>query len=113
MTTKPEEKQQQADQQPQGADNSASFAETALRMSGKTDEEARRTGAVDKADDQVESLFAAKFKTSNSPVHKAVWDNEILLQKFDAPLPDASAECLPAMERSLQALRAHQNEGNI
>ena len=36
-----------------------SFAETALRLGGKTEEEARRTGAVDKADEQVESLFAA------------------------------------------------------
>ena len=37
----------------------ASFAETALKLGGKSDEEARRTGAIDKADDQVEALFAA------------------------------------------------------
>ena len=35
-----------------------SFAETALRMGGKSDEEVRRTGAMDKADEQVEKLFA-------------------------------------------------------
>src|SRR5262245_57084499 len=34
-----------------------SFAETAMRLGGKSEEEARRMGAVDKADEQVESLF--------------------------------------------------------
>ena len=34
-----------------------SFAETALRQAGKSEEEARRTGAVDKADEQVEALL--------------------------------------------------------
>ena len=50
-----------------------SFAEAALRLSGKTEEEARRTGAVDKADEQVEALFSPQYQTVNSPVHQAVW----------------------------------------
>src|SRR5207248_2871529 len=37
-----------------------SFAEAALRLSGKTEEEARRTGAVDQADEQVEALFVPR-----------------------------------------------------
>ena len=45
----------------------ASFAETALKLGGKSDEEARRTGAIDKADDQVEAMFAARFQTTASP----------------------------------------------
>jgi hypothetical protein len=44
-----------------------SFVEGALRLSGKTEEEARRTGAVDKADEQVESLFAPQYQTINAP----------------------------------------------
>ena len=32
------------------------FVETALKMSGKSAEEARTTGAIDRADDQVEKL---------------------------------------------------------
>ena len=48
-------------------DGKASFAETALKLGGKSEEEARRTGAIDKADDQVEDLFAARFQTINSP----------------------------------------------
>ena len=49
-----------------------SFAETALRMGGKSDEEVRRTGALDKADEQVEKLFAERLRTTGSPVHRAV-----------------------------------------
>src|SRR5436309_1603402 len=35
-----------------------SFAEAALRLGGKSDEEARRMGAVDKADEQVDPMVA-------------------------------------------------------
>ena len=49
-------------------------AETAMRLSGKSDEEARRIGAVDKADEQVESMFEQRYRTSHSPVHRAVWE---------------------------------------
>jgi len=52
-------------------DDAASFAETAMRLSGKSDDEARRTGAIDKADDQVESLFQPQYQTVNSPAHRA------------------------------------------
>jgi alkylation response protein AidB-like acyl-CoA dehydrogenase len=110
MTTKPEESERQQSEQKTQAASDASFAETALRMSGKTEEEARRTGAVDKADDQVESLFAPQYKTTNSPIHKAVWDGKVELAKFDAPLPSAGTE---QMERCLQSLRRHRDEGSI
>ena len=62
-TTKPE---QDRDQE--------TFVETVLKMSGKSAEEARTTGALDRADDQVEKLFAPKYQTTGSPVHRAVWD---------------------------------------
>ena len=58
-------------------DDQASFAETALKLGGKSEEEARRTGAIDKADDQVEGLFAARFQTVNSPIHRAVWERRL------------------------------------
>ena len=51
--------------------NRPSFAEAALRLGGKSEDEARRLGAVDRADEQVESLFAPQYQTVNSPVHKA------------------------------------------
>ncbi len=55
----------------------ASFAETALTLGGKSADEARRTGAIDTADDQVEALFAPEYQTVNSPAHRAVWDRGV------------------------------------
>ena len=54
-----------------------SFAETALKLGGKSADEARRTGAIDTADDQVEKLFARQYQTVNSPAHRAVWDKAV------------------------------------
>ena len=48
-----------------------SFAETALKLGGKSAEEARRTGVIDSADDNVESLFKPQYQTVNSPAHRA------------------------------------------
>ena len=45
------------------ADRKESFAEVALRFGGASADEARRTGVVDTADDQVEDLFAPQYKT--------------------------------------------------
>lgn len=55
-------------------DSETSFAETALKLGGKSEDEARRTGAIDRADDQVEALFAPKYQTTSSPIHRAVWE---------------------------------------
>src|SRR4051812_14143642 len=91
----------------------ASFAETALRLSGKSEEEARRTGAVDKADDQVESLFAPQYQTVNSPVHKAIWEGSIPLELFSPPPLPATAPCDAAMQSCLDILRKRRAEGRL
>ncbi len=90
-----------------------SFAETAMRLSGKTDEEARRIGAVDKADDQVESLFEERYKTANSPVHQAVWDGRVPLQLFMPPPLPPSAPCDAAMDRSLEIARRRRDSNTL
>jgi alkylation response protein AidB-like acyl-CoA dehydrogenase len=91
----------------------ASFAETAMTLAGKTVEEASRTGAVDRADDQVEALFAAQYKTSNSPVHRAVWDAKVPLELFATPAASAESLTLPAMTKSLEVLRKHKKNGTM
>jgi alkylation response protein AidB-like acyl-CoA dehydrogenase len=88
-----------------------SFAEAALRLSGKTEEEARRTGALDKADDQVDTLF--RYQTVNSPVHKAVWENRVPLELFMPPSLPASAPCDAAMDRSLEVVRRRRQENSL
>jgi len=90
-----------------------SFAETAMRLGGKSDEEARRLGAVDRADEQVESLFAPQYQTVNSPVHKAVWEGKVPLGLFMPPLVSASAPCNAAMERCLELVRQRREAGTV
>jgi alkylation response protein AidB-like acyl-CoA dehydrogenase len=94
-------------------DREQSFAETALRLGGKTEEEARRTGAVDKADEQVESLFKPEYRTENSPIHKAVWDGKAPLDRFATPPLPASAPCDKAMAASLEVVRRRREAGTM
>ena len=84
-----------------------------MRLGGKSEEEATRTGAVDRADDQVESMFAEQYKTSNSPVHRAVWDDNVPVELFKAPKLTEDKLSLPAMTKSLEVLRKHRKAGTI
>jgi alkylation response protein AidB-like acyl-CoA dehydrogenase len=110
------------------AQDGASFAETALRLGGKSDEEARRTGAIDKADEQVEELFAARFQTTSSPVHRAVWDRGVPIELFvsqppshvDKSLRDSdvasrrdAATWDVVMRNSLDVVRRHRLAGTL
>lgn len=90
-----------------------SFAEAALRLSGKSEEEARRTGAVDRADEQVEALFAPVYQTVSSPVHKAVWDARVPLDLFVAPPLPVTASCDPAMDRCVEVVRRRRQENTL
>ena len=90
-----------------------SFAETALRLGGKTEEEARRTGAVDKADEQVEALFKPQYRTENSPIHRAVWEGKAPLELFNPPpLPEA-APCDRTMNASLEIVRRRREQNTL
>src|SRR5205814_6858294 len=88
-------------------------AEAALRLGGMSDEEVRRTGAVDKADEQVETLYAERLRTAASPAHRAVWDGTVPLDLFRPPPLPASAPCDAAMDRSLEAVRRHRAAGTL
>jgi len=88
-----------------------SFVETALKLSGKSEEEARTTGAVDRADDQVEALFAPKYQTAGSPAHLAVWNNDVTLDLFAPQSQTASAETEKVMQDSLDVIRSDRDAG--
>jgi alkylation response protein AidB-like acyl-CoA dehydrogenase len=91
----------------------ASFAETAMKLGGKSDEEARRMGAVDKADDQVETLFAARFQTINSPIHRAVWDRELPIDVFRSQPSQTPPDVEQVMQRSLAVVRGHRENKTL
>ncbi len=91
----------------------ASFAETALKLGGKSDEEVRRMGAVDKADDQVEFLFQRQHQTANSPIHRAVWDHEVQVDLFAMDPVPTSIQAERVMRDSLQVVEGHLFRGTL
>jgi alkylation response protein AidB-like acyl-CoA dehydrogenase len=91
----------------------ASFAETALKLGGKSDEEARRTGAIDKADDQVEGLFAARFQTIHSPIHRAVWERRLPVEQFVSSETETPAAVTRVMDDSLAVVRRHRKSHTL
>lgn len=95
-----------AETQP-SSEHEASFAETALKLGGKSADEARRTGAIDKADDQVESLFAPQYQTVNSPAHRAVWDRGVPAQLFQSTSVTPTADIAHVMDASVELVRQH------
>src|SRR5262249_33689200 len=75
----------------------------------------RRTGAVDRADEQVEALFKPQYQTSNSPIHKAVWDGKAPLDLFVAPAAPAAASAAydKVMNDSLDVVGRHKDAGTL
>ena len=85
-----------------------SFAETALSLGGKSADEARRTGAIDTADDQVEALFAPEYQTVNSPVHRAVWDRGVPVELFMSAPPKTPSDVQAVMDNSVAVVQRHK-----
>ena len=90
-----------------------SFAETAMELSGKSEEESRSIGAVDTADDQVEKLFAPKYQTTNSPAHRAVWSNELDMNTFVGADAEAPSDTQKVMIDSYELVRKRRMEGTL
>jgi alkylation response protein AidB-like acyl-CoA dehydrogenase len=98
---------------PPSTEHEASFAETALKLGGKSDDEARRTGAIDKADDQVESLFAPQYQTVHSPAHRAVWERGVPVDLFQSSPVTPSPEIARVMDESINVVHRHRNAGTL
>jgi butyryl-CoA dehydrogenase len=91
----------------------SSFAETALKLGGKSDDEARRTGAIDRADDQVEQLFKSQYQTVNSPIHRAVWERTLPVELFEVAHESTPPDVAQVMSHSLDVVRRHRAAGTI
>ncbi len=101
------------DEHPSGTADQASFAETALRLGGKSQDEARRTGKIDTADDQVEDMFARQYQTSASPIHRAIWDRRVPADQFCFP-PSAMADDINvSMNRAVRMVRSRVRDGRL
>lgn len=91
----------------------ASFAGTALKLGGKSEEEVRRTGAIDQADDQAEKLFQPQYQTINSPAHRAVWDRGVPVELFAAAQEQTPDDVNRVMEQSVEVVRRHRSAGSL
>ncbi len=89
------------------------FVETALKLGGKSDEEARTTGAVDRAEDQVEAMYLAAQRTSGGPVHRAVWDETFPTELFATQRISAGGEVRKIMEASIDVVRRRKRAGTL
>src|SRR3954454_12923057 len=98
---------------PPAAASETSFAGTALQLGGKSEDEARRTGAIDRADDQVEQLFRPQYQTINSPAHRAVWDRSLPVDLFAPEAEKTPADVQRVMDRSLAVVRRHRDAGTL
>ena len=98
---------------PADTDQEASFAETALKLGGKSDDEARRTGAIDKADDQVEALFAPQYQTVSSPAHRAVWDRGVPAELFQSRDPSTPHDVQQVMDAAVGVVHQHRGASTL
>lgn len=90
-----------------------SFAETALRLGGKSQDEAQRTGKIDTADDQVEEMFAAQYQTAASPVHRAIWDRSVPQELFGFDSSPMADGINVAMNRAVGMIRKRKRDGRL
>ena len=91
----------------------ANFVQTALELGGKSAEEARKTGKIDQADEQVESLYAPQYQTGGSPVHRAVWDRDLPAELFSAREVPCDPDVETVMQASLDTVRRHRDKGTL
>src|SRR5262245_11796550 len=98
--------------EPRAAD-APNFIESALRLGGKSDEEARSTASIDRADEQVEALFAPGRQTTDSPIHRAIWAREAPVDLFLPGCSEAPARCDGVMRESLDLVRRHKAAGTL
>jgi alkylation response protein AidB-like acyl-CoA dehydrogenase len=96
---------------PDGQD--PNLAEQVLRDSGKSEDEVRRTGAVDRADEDVDGMFDERMRTSNSPLHRMVW-NVAGVRHFAAnALPANADKAVIAQQSCIDVALAHRAAGTM
>ncbi len=104
---------QQKNPETETAPDQETFVEVALTLGGKSAEEASKTGRLDRADDQVEALFAPQYQTVNSPIHRAVWDKELPVDLFLSEPPNVPEACQRVMDDSMEVVRNHKRAGTL
>ncbi len=87
------------------------FVETALLLSGKSQDEATKTGTIDRTDDELELFFAPEYQTQQSPIHRAVWDQTFPLDNFQSRELVAEPKLAVQLRSCLTVVQRHQQNG--
>lgn len=97
-----------------GKPEDGNLTEDVLRQGGKSEDEVRRTGAIDRAEDELESTLDPKARTVNSPVHKAVWER-VPAGEFKAAHKDnpRRSEYRKLMDACKAIVKRHVEAGTI
>ena len=91
----------------------STFVEVALRLGGKSEEESRKTGRLDRADEQVEEMFATRYQTAHSPIHRAIWERDLPVDLFQPTEPTVPDSCRRVMDDSIAVVRRHVAAGSL
>ena len=89
------------------------FVEATLKLSGKSEEESRKTGKLDRADEQVESMFATRYQTAHSPIHRAIWEHELPVELFRIEPVVVPEACQRVMDDSIAVVKRHIKAGTL
>lgn len=90
------------------------LAEDVLRGAGKSEEEVRRTGQLDRGDELAEQLYDERGRTVNSPVHRAVWDGKTPVGMFSSvSTTDPSAPYWEKMDQAVSIVASHRDNGTL
>jgi alkylation response protein AidB-like acyl-CoA dehydrogenase len=85
----------------------------AALAAGASPAEAEALGEIAGADDAADALFAPRYQTEHSPVHRAIWDGRCPVSLFDAPPPSPLAgRARAAMDGAMEAVGRHQRAGS-
>lgn len=87
------------------------LAEDVLRDAGKSEDEVKRTGEIDRADNETDELYGERGRTSGSPVHRVVW-RRAGLQHFQANQLEVDPTIEKVVADSIAVLRRNQADGS-
>lgn len=99
---------------PEGQDRN--LAEDVLRQAGKSEKEVEKIGQLDRGDDLVEGTFDAKFRTVNSPVHRAVWSGKTpvsLFRRQKSTANGAEQGYREQMKAAIAVVKSHRDAGTL
>lgn len=92
------------------------LTEEILKKGGKSKDEVEKMGKLDRADEVFEETLDAKFRTANSPVHRALWDSApdaLFRARGDVQGATNTPSYFQNMDRCVQIVANHRRAGTL